>query len=45
MQLALEQVITIQGFADRLDQYEHVTNLTQGINCTRSLVQHRLTGM
>ena len=35
----------MQGFADRLDQYEHVTKLSQGFNCTRSLVQHKLTGM
>lgn len=45
MQRALEKVVTMQGFADRLDQYEHVTNLSQGVNCTRSLVQHKYTGM
>ena len=44
MQQALEKIVTMQGFADRLDQYEHVTNLRQGINCTRGLVRHRLTG-
>lgn len=45
MQRALDKVVAMQGFADRLDQYEHVTNLSQGINCTRSLVQHKHTGM
>ena len=44
MQRALEKVVAMQGFADRLDQYEHITNLSQGVNCTRSLVQHKLTG-
>ena len=45
MQRALEKVIAMQGYADRLDQYEHLANLRQGVNCTRSLVRHKLTGM
>ena len=44
MEQAVEKLIHIQGFSKRMDQYELVKNLPSGLECTRSIVKHKLTG-
>ena len=43
MQYAVYQLLELQGFVERSDQYEMVKDLEPGIMCKRSIVQHKLT--
>ena len=44
MQETIQKLLELQGFDDRMDQYERICELPDGFACTRSMVRHKLTG-
>ena len=44
MQKVIDRLVQLQGFADRADQYEKISDATQGVACAQCLVRHKLTG-